>query len=248
MSFSELLIIYLTLGAPLGVYRFFQAGESFSTINLLKLFFNIIIWPPLAMSIWRNSVSNSRSRSHFAAVHPLDAGTGEIVALYREQLRSALDGKFGQIEFRRIIEAYDRYAGLTLELNANPAAGQSEEIFKIVQHPNEDLASICLRRRNRLRLIAHQTKARNDLTHALKVNQKGKLPAENINRILKHLGAVLNDMELLAAIPVDVEVPHFDKSIENRVDEKEVIWTRHPSVSQHSKVISTKAASVQTID
>ncbi|MGQ0541126.1 MAG: hypothetical protein ACT4O9_04650, partial [Blastocatellia bacterium] len=201
MTFFELLIIYLTFGAPLGVYRFFQASESSSAVDLLKLFFNIIFWPPLAISIIRNSISNSLLRSHFEDAHLLDARTDEIVALCRERLRSALNGKFNQIEFRGIIEAYDRYTGLTLELKANQAAGPSEEIFKIARHSNEDLASICLRRRNRSRLIAHQNRARKDLTGALKANQKGKLPTENINEILKDLSVTLNDSELMAVIP-----------------------------------------------
>ncbi len=166
MNFTDLLIIYFSIGAPFGVYSYFQnRSELYQNDSLLKAVFPFLFWFPTAFELLknktfsRNTVSASGYKERFTA-------SAEETKLYSVQKQ--LEKKFQKssckisiYEFREILE---RYAGLTIACkNQNSAAGDTgSEFFKIAQNKNVELAAKCFDRRNRARLFFHQSSARQD--------------------------------------------------------------------------------------
>jgi hypothetical protein len=88
-----------------------------------------------------------------------------------EQIRNKIEGiafsdgsTASLFEFR---EVYYRFTGLFEAANAAMPKRFSSEVFEISGHPDNRLASRCLVRRNRERLLFHQACARNEFVDVL---------------------------------------------------------------------------------
>lgn len=158
MNLIDLIIIYLACGAPLAVY-YFQYNRCIETrphLLRLKTILVFFFWVPFAFDLVRQNRNVT-----FA---PANTGLSENFYSIQKQIEKILlesDLKISIYEFREIVE---RYVGLTLA-NQNAAAQslpQEAEIYLVSNVKNIELASICFGRRNRERLLFHQTEARKD--------------------------------------------------------------------------------------
>jgi hypothetical protein len=197
VNIFDALIIYFACGAPFGVYQFLQYPEKGTfTKRWIEIVSSFVFWPVSAMTIVRRAqVFSKGPETHFDGSYELDAGVEERVFEIQKDLEKIFfDGEQGAsiYEFR---EVFDRYTGLSLALKAGsrPPAAEGPELFRITGHKNIELASICINRRNRSRLLVHQIQAREDFSKLLlslaDLASKWKAPAE----LASELAALLDD-------------------------------------------------------
>lgn len=202
MNPIDLFIIYLACGAPFGVYYFFQNRAPVKS-NLLwfKTFLNFFFWIPFAflllrrnksfttLSLFGSDKSALENSEQEANLHPT------VKQIERVFLESNLE--ISVYEFREIIE---RYIGLTIAYQTDAAqiSDAETELFRIsrAKNKNIELGAICLNRRNRKRLVRHQTEARKDFLQL--INQLLKFDSDDVKK-LEHsafeLVIILKDSE-----------------------------------------------------
>lgn len=172
MNLIDLIIIYLTCGAPFGVYYFLQQKELF---NSSKLWLNSILvtlfWIPYALRLFHSFVTTKFLKSQFAENTFSDSAfKDKIDEIEKKFAQILLEEKvdFSIFEFR---ETFQRFVGLTIvtkDINYASLNDETEhDLFSITNHQNGKLATKCLNRRNRLRLKAHQNLALKDFLQML---------------------------------------------------------------------------------
>ncbi len=172
MNLIDLIIIYLACGAPFGVYFYLQNRvRSKSNYLWLKTTLAFVFWISFAVLIIRKSKSFKKLFiPDFNKKRLTDGWIEEKLYLIQKAIEKIIfesNLEMSLFEFRQTIE---RYVGLTLSLKSNNVnvTEQEKEIFRAGEIKNIEIASICLQRRNRKRLIFHQTRARQDFLQITK--------------------------------------------------------------------------------
>ncbi|HEX8491721.1 MAG TPA: hypothetical protein VF658_02670 [Pyrinomonadaceae bacterium] len=190
MRLSETITIYLAVGAPFGV-NYFQreySGQNQSRArSLLKATGVGLLWPLMAIAAFLSRRSDAAPLSSAAeSESAIDERTSQKIAAAQQQLLTALDRVRelaqqktvnGSEELERstraLREGVEKYVGLTLalaEMSLDDSPASSEmELCRIAGREGDDLllAGRCIHRRNVARLIAHQSRSRVELLHAL---------------------------------------------------------------------------------
>jgi hypothetical protein len=162
MNISDILIIYLALGAPVGVYKFLQSRDLATGRRTFRSILAWLFWIPTAMRLVYRSVTNAYSRPGFVSQRGLDSSDPALTEL-RENIRLELTrvdrGTFPPHLVREVLE---RYIGLSRASNAElPQIDDgSSDLFVAAGRSEEKLATICLMRRNQRRIERHHIKAR----------------------------------------------------------------------------------------
>lgn len=199
MTLYDLIIVYLALGAPIGVYYFLQNRNlSNKKFFLLKVILNFLFWIPLAVSLvsknhFARSLFDIRNGKKVVPDLSKQAKIPQLRKLFEKQiLRTGLP--LSIYEFREIFE---RYVGLTLELKtpSDKITDCEKEFFSIVKNENQKLAEICLHRRNRHRLLYHQNLARQDFWKIIEIIFETSPNQTVIFSKLLSLFQTLNDIE-----------------------------------------------------
>lgn len=161
MKLSDFLIIYLSCGAPLAVYFFLRNRNPYNFFrHALKSLVVALVWIPYAFLLLHGFITKNfpPGKTEFDTVEcDLTAAEKQLSQLLIES-----GAPLSLFDFR---EAVERYAGLTLaRRNAagNFPARRNAELFQIANLENAELGTRCLVRRNRRRLDAHQSLARDD--------------------------------------------------------------------------------------
>ena len=198
MNLRDLFIIYLACGAPFGVYYFLQNRNRLETkILWLKSLFRFVIWIPFAIQmVVRNSLITNLYNNGFDRAAESDSKKEleiEEIKKFFENILSEKKFKLSIYEFR---EAFNRYAGLSLEIQNEPEeiSLPEKEIFRITNHGNKKLAETCLHRRNRKRLSFHQKLARRDFFEMLD-KFSGHTKRDNLFEQTVKLARLLGDSE-----------------------------------------------------
>lgn len=199
MNLSEIIIIYLALGSPLAVYFFLQNRTRLKSRQLwLKTILNFLFWIPSAFEILREySKSNYSSVDNIEFFEESEAERNKLSLLQRkiENFISGIDRKTSIFEIREIL---DRYIGLSLELkNISEFSDQTEdELFRLVNNKDWEIASICNQRRNLKRLSFHHKLAASDFFNLIaELKVRGNL-SQNFYSHLSELTQTLQDVEM----------------------------------------------------
>lgn len=168
MKISDLLIIYFSIGAPAAAQFYLQNRAQPDRIKLWReTVFTFLFWIPAAFRFF--SVKGFfRSRVFFNGSNKISPSGERAENLRRlqkefEKILTASDCRCSVFEFRETLE---RYVGLTLASQAATGEGD-EEFFLAAKNKNSALAARCFERRNRQRLLSHQTAARGDFLQIL---------------------------------------------------------------------------------
>jgi hypothetical protein len=199
MTLLDVLIIYLTLGAPVGVYRFLQLPRPISFATWLRTVFAFLFWVPYALAILGDTIPRFVRNPDFVPSYHSDSDIHENVHLLRNEYEASLTG-IDRRDLREMLKSFDRYASLYLMFKTESKAenGQREELLAIASHPNVPLGLKCLARRKRIRLLRHLTNARNDLAKAAGRNSFPQGSRRTFNSTVVKIGHVLMDAELMA--------------------------------------------------
>lgn len=196
MTLTDFIIIYLSCGAPFGVFYYYQQRDSANFTNRL---FNstlvTIIWIPFAIKLLHLYVTNKLIKSYFAQKSDLDSIINDFEKNFGKIL---LNDKINIsiFEFREVLE---RYAGLTKALQIETTSDENE-LFQVSNHENIKLASKLLNRRNRSRLSAHQIIARKDFFQAIKLIESEVSEKENVRKLAIDFVNLINDAEAIAKL------------------------------------------------
>lgn len=199
MTFLDAAIIYLACGSPACAYYFLQDPRRASAVPASLLV--LLTWPVFVLKLLvdrRPGLSGTYSSNN--------AGPDSD---YFDAVRSELEEYITEpqnrlFEFR---ETFDRYTGLGLALGREDS-GRTHELFIAAGHKNAEQATICLKRRNRSRLLAHLTRAGDDLVQLLEphIAEQPQL-ASLAAGVAEKLGDRTTRFRILAAAATPGEAP-----------------------------------------
>jgi len=176
MGITEVLIIYLAIGTPIGVYAIVRPKNLLKQ-NLVALFAaNILFWPIFASLEFVPRTGTPLEPRYF-----IDGRPNPVIAL--DQPRSTFKDRLNELgdrTFRRIaLEDFDRLAALSNALHFEVAVNKASvpEVFELAGNPNPGRAAKCLFRKNNAKLLDHLQRAENDM---------GSLALELMSRDRRH--------------------------------------------------------------
>ena len=207
MNLLEFSIVYLTCGAPVGVYYFFQQREnSFFQQKPFKLWLKCLLitffWLPFALKLLLSGIEKRLHKNKFAEINRADSLLNDKFHNFEQSLSKIITKKTTEISIFDFRETFQRYVGLTLENTHKPIfdKNESNDIFQISNHENPKLATICLARRNRLQFERHQTIARKDFLGMLEKLNLESAAKENLSALVFEFANLINDVELTAGL------------------------------------------------
>ena len=196
MNLLDIIIIYLTCGAPFGVYFFHQQRDD---SNSPKLWINSLLatlfWFLYAFRLLHSVVTKRFLNHQFAEKKLSDSLVSEIEKKFSQIL---LEEKV-DVELFDFRETFERYLGLTREISSE-ANKVDAELFQITNHENKKLATKLLNRRNRSRLNAHQILARKDFLRMIEKIDSSIFEKEKVRTLAIDFVKLINDVEALAEL------------------------------------------------
>jgi hypothetical protein len=195
MNLYDFLIIYLTCGAPFAVYYFLQHRFVLNSKSLwLKTILNFLFWQPLAYRFLQNNRTLKNISGKFF-IKNSDLNVEKDLHIIQKHLEKIIIKNGTKISVYELREIFARYVGLTIACQTETKARQTAryEIFQITGHNNSELAEICFERRNRKRLLHHQTQARRDFLKVFSELFESHPETEKPGKLLIKFSTLLND-------------------------------------------------------
>ncbi|MDQ4122679.1 MAG: hypothetical protein M3209_14670 [Acidobacteriota bacterium] len=234
MTFSEFLIIYLSIGAPFGVYFFLnRRSNNLDSTFLLKVLGVIFGWCFYAVFwIFRGSQSiyGAKPTSDSIGENEIEKHLRELLAAYSE-----ISGNEKKVSFFQFRETIERYVGLTEALRDSAESTEFQnELFVVAGRKNQDLqlANRCLQRKNLLRLKAHQIQARQDFLQIFDnlSHQSAKITSrENLFYSATRLVVLLADDEADNYLNrIKKEIEGQNPSLASSSKKQEELWKPQP--------------------
>ncbi len=216
MTFLDLTIIYLAIGAPFGVHHFFKLRGRPMAERIFGGLLHFVLWVPFSVTILVSLLKRG----------PDDERRPRELLELQTQIESACRDRVPVFEARRVLERYIGLRSLSMPRSGEPS--KDITIFDLSGHPNTTLAEICINRRNRERISLHQTNAAQDI-----VSLKNRLvhandDGENVVRIFARIAELLDDGEII-----------FDLRDPGRVKDPEsenTQWKEVPTSKPNSQV------------
>ena len=189
MNKIDLLIIYLACGSPFGVFYFLQNRQYRSNrLFWLKTAFTFVMWLPFAVRLLWNKISFNQLQFVFI-------NNEKVIYSIQKKIEAILIGADVQITIYDLREIFERYVGLTLAAGDEfiNSKNPKNEFFRISNHSNNDLATVCYERRNRKRLLFHQTLARQDFLRLITDLSYFESEKKELGILAVKFAAALND-------------------------------------------------------
>jgi hypothetical protein len=199
MALTELIIIYLACGCPVGVYYVTRGGRGNSLSDLAAVAAHFAFWPIFAAALCMAWFSGSNE----AAASDLDSAVGSI----RNRIESiAYDNRStpAVFEFR---EVFARFTGLTMALKFNEKGMLPEGVRGLLDRENVLAASACLDRRNRQRIVFHQVQSRNEFVSLISGIAQSHPNGDQIVESGMTLARLLDDEEAIDDLSLLIPEP-----------------------------------------
>jgi hypothetical protein len=229
MTFTEFLIIYLSIGAPFGVYFFLSRRPiNWNSTFLLKTVCVVFGWCFYAVYLISRRSQNiyeANTALDSIAENEIEKIMRKLLAAYSEIMPNEKNVSFFQ--FREIVE---RYAGLTSALHDSRESTEFQnELFVVSGMKNQDLqlANRCLQRKNLLRLKAHQIQARQDFLRIFE--NLGESACESFFLNAERLAVLLADDETRNYLNrIKREIERQNPSFTSSSKKQEELWNKLP--------------------
>lgn len=245
MNFIDFLIIYFAVGAPLGVYYFFQkTDDRNSRIYLLRVFFAFVFWIPAAIQLFLQKIeSKAFFKNKFEKNSFSDARRVENLNECQKKLEELFFNCRPEISLFDLRETIERFVGLTVSSQnvGNKPNAAEENILRAANSANISISAECLRRRNLNRLFYHQKLARQDFLQLI----SKILAFPSIQKELKaasfEFAELLNDEQTKTAL-----VQMFEKNSQiesyyaSKYSEKDLWNSKQPELAPPSRQISLR--------
>jgi len=184
MSYLDLAIIYLACGAPFGVYRALERTEQEPMRRFLSSSVAFLLWPGSVLVLL----------SGFAKTAKRDpTELHRRVEDFRVQMESLMFGGRSTSSLFDFREVFYRYTGLLEAVSTSPQVSQFEVQLDKRCSP---LQTVCLARRNRIRLDWHLDRARSDFLELV----GRSFGSRDIHEIASRLVDMLNDTQAVSSL------------------------------------------------
>ena len=153
MTFAEILIIYLSLGAPVAVYHYQHVLKLHENASIVRSLLALILWPAALVRVFVDAPAGlQQRRAQTNADDDSDLLLQRVFDIAKREFDLA--GRGGELaSFREVAE---RYAGLTrAERNGDVALSTAAEFYRVAGHPQPQLAAVCSTRRAAEKLRSH---------------------------------------------------------------------------------------------
>lgn len=231
MNYTDPIIIYLAIGAPVAMHRFFQLERPITIRTLLTVGFTLLLWPIEAYRILSRDGRRSFSEPDYLLTRE---NSPETIIAKAEKIEVAIldaAGAFRSSVRSSRAEALDRYIGLAVvNMSGAPAGLAAREFMAAAGSQEQKIGVRCLIRRNRRQLEHHLNRARTDVLKEF-FGTGNSSEATAVRHLLLDLAGVLNDPSLAA------ELGHEMAGID-----KESIQWKPPSELQNTAVEQTRVA------
>lgn len=226
MNYTDPIIIYLAIGAPVAMHRFFQLERPVTIRTLFVVGFTLLVWPIEAYRILSRGRRQSFSKPDYLLTRE---NSPETIIAEAENIEAAIldaAGAFRSSVRSSRAEALDRYIGLAVvHMNGIPAGSAARDFMAAAGSQEQKIGARCLIRRNRRLLEHHLNRARKDVLKEFFGNGSPS-HATPVRNLLLDLARVLNDPPLAA------ELGHSPAGID-----KESIQWKPPSELQNNTAI-----------
>lgn len=184
MNYVDLITIYLSCGAPFGVYQITKGSWAKSPSDFAKVVYAFFLWPAFLVPLMVERLSTEKHpRPHF----------------WLEDIRNKIENTAFQghmtaslFEFREI---YYRFTGLSEALSEAVPQKTANDLFAISGIKNPVISSKCISRRNRERLEFHQVRARNEFVDLISSLARGNPEGGRVVDLAIELSAHLGDAD-----------------------------------------------------
>lgn len=242
MNLIDFLVVYLAVGAPFAVSYFLRNRRHEKSFAFwLKIFAVFVFWLPFAIFNLFNSKNFFRVfKPDFVKNFLADDSSRELSQIQKqiENILIKSDLPVSAFDYREIVE---RYVGLTTACEDNSTGNFESEIFDIAKNGNAKLGSICLQRRNRIKLVRHQIGARLDFLRIVRQifesNSDTKLLEESSFELVKILkdDTAHKELEKMFSQTLQTEKLSSVKQTENE------LWKPQEHKPLRTETISTRS-------
>ncbi len=197
MRLAEVLIIYFSFALPLWVYYVLNNHRRLNVSSLIgKSIFVLLFWFLWIGSILKQVIRDTRAVS--VNEKKLLLLRNQIHVLLRSVRATGIINKpknsvFSLLKLRQLV---DRYIDLTISKQESLRWEIGSELMRISSHPNPEIGSRCLQRRNHLRIKTRQNQVTQDMLTLLKNTTCDMRILELILQIAREL----NDYETIKAL------------------------------------------------
>ncbi|RMG09765.1 MAG: hypothetical protein D6735_00175 [Acidobacteria bacterium] len=220
MRLAEILIIYFSFGLPLWVYYVLNNHRRLNVSSLIgKSIFVLLFWFLWAGSVLKQVMRDTRAVSV----------NEKKLLLLRNQIHCLLSSyciagmidkpKNSVASLLKLRQVVDRYIDLTISKQESLKWGIGGELMRISSHPNPEIGSRCLRRRNHLRIKTRQNQATQDMLTLLKNTTCDMRILELILQIAREL----HDYETIKALDKIVQLSTARRSKQQRTANEQKI-------------------------
>jgi hypothetical protein len=247
MTFTEFLIIYLSIGASFGVYFFLSRRpinrNSTFLLKTVCVVFGWCFYAVYLISRRSHNIYEANLTSDSIAENEIEKIARKLLASYSEISPNEKSVSFFQ--FREIVE---RYTGLTSALQDSTESTEfKNELFVLAGRKNQDLqlANRCLQRKNLLRLKAHQIQAGQDFLRIFeKLDQSASVNSrESLFSAAGQLAIQLADDETRnRLIRIKSEIERQNPSFASSSKKQEELWNTLPS--EQIPVLQTQSSTL----
>lgn len=192
MTLIDFLIVYLSVGAPFGAYRFIRSRKAHFAPAAIRTVIATLVWPVL---VGRSDFLKRLWKTAHGTVLRTGGGTklDSEIASARSFFEDRAD--LSGLNLRHFREIFDRYAGLSaakLE-SEGPASSTHAELLKAAGLERNFTSERCVDRRYRTRIEFHLDRARADLLGELSKIITGDHRIEELEQKALKFARVLED-------------------------------------------------------
>lgn len=196
MNIADILIVYLTLGAPFAVYKYLQKGPAPWPHKLLGSLATLTFWVPEAVRLARRHLTNAYSTYDFVSSAELDAGGTRL-----DEILSELESELATpgTSRRDVRDLLERYAALaaTADGTFEQFGLKCAELLEVsgTELTRHGIASMV--RHNRRKLHHHHIQARRELIRLLESIPEERRSDSKAFELSVELADLLNDEDAL---------------------------------------------------
>lgn len=170
MTFTELVIVYTSCGAPFAVERLLSDDRASNPVSItLASMVHLGLWPAFLLvrllRVINGSFVSKKHSSDSKTPIPKNSGSQAI----QQELALSLLNPSSEYSGLQIKDLLERYVGLAslLNLSQNGSDSFGSELSRITGHPSPGIAAACLNRRNAAVIQKHLAAARNEFLDLL---------------------------------------------------------------------------------
>lgn len=167
MTFVDAAIIYLALGSPVGMYRFFQFARPAIAVRLAHAILAALFWPyfvirgavTIARSESGDSVFETRKESDFRIIEQVEILKRNLAAKLAEYTKASKSAE------NELLETYIELS--IAKYSSSDVLDTHREMLSIAGHPDADIGAICLTHRVSKLIERHQKSSALELVDSM---------------------------------------------------------------------------------